>query len=72
MQKFKNDVSDGWLISQLLKFFKNIITYWEKDITDSDFFSIFSNANLTNIREAKSVIGKHFKASELIKNTLKL
>lgn len=69
MQKFKNDVSDGWLISQLLKFFKNIITYWEKDITDSDFFSIFSNANLTNIQEAKSVIGKHFKASELIKNT---
>lgn len=65
MQRFRNNMSDGWLFKQELRFFRNFIRNWECDVKDSDFFDIVSNPNNTNCEEAKKLLEKHFTIQEL-------
>ena len=32
MQRFKNNVSDGWLFKQELRFFRNFMRNWDRDV----------------------------------------
>ena len=60
MQKFKNNMSDGWLFRQELRLFRNFMRNWKRDVDDCDFFDIFANSNNTNEKEAKAFFNKHF------------
>ena len=42
MQKFKNNVSEGWLMKQELRLFRNFMRNWDRDVDDCDFFDIFA------------------------------
>lgn len=59
-QGFKNNVSDGWLFKQELRFFRNFIRNWTKEVGDDDFFEIFSNRNNATREQANAMIEKHF------------
>ena len=48
MQKFKNNVSEGWLMKQELRLFRNFMRNWDRDIDDCAFFDIFANGNNTD------------------------
>ena len=65
MQKYKNDVSDGWIFKQELRFFRNFLRNWDRDVDDSDFFTIFANSNNTNADEEKTMLDCHFCPDEL-------
>ena len=65
MQRFKNNVSDGWLFKQELRFFRNFATNWDQDVEDCDFFDIFANPANTSEEEAKAFIGSRFDHKEL-------
>lgn len=67
MQRFKNNVSDGWLFKQELRFFRNFATNWDQDVEDCDFFDIFANTTNTSEEEAKAFIGSRFDQKELDK-----
>lgn len=67
MRKFKNNTSDGWLMSQELRFFRNFINNWTKDVEDDDFFAIFGNPNNTSRDDAKKYFTKFFSTKELEK-----
>ena len=67
MHKFKNNVSDGWLFKQELRFFRNFATNWNRDVEDCDFFYIFANTANTSEDEAKAFIGSRFDHKELDK-----
>ena len=67
MQRFKNNMSDGWLFKQELRFFRNFMRNWNRDVDDCDFFDIFANSNNTNGKEAKSLLTKHFSLESLAK-----
>lgn len=67
MHKFKNNVSDGWLFKQELRFFRNFATNWNRDVEDCDFFDIFANTANTSEEDAKSLIGSRFDHKELDK-----
>lgn len=69
MHKFKNNVSDGWLYTQELRFFRNSVRNWERDVEDCDFFDIFANTANTSEDEAKAFIGSRFDHKELDKVT---
>ena len=45
MQKFRNSMSDGWLFTQELRYFRNFMRNWDRDVEDCDFFDIFANGN---------------------------
>ena len=57
MQRFKNNVSDGWLFRQELRLFRNFMRNWKRDVDDCDFFDIFANSNNTTENEAKTPRG---------------
>ena len=65
MQRFKNNMSDGWLFKQELRFFRNFATNWDQDVEDCDFFDIFANTANTSEEEAKAFIGSRFDHKEL-------
>ena len=65
MRKFKNNVSEGWLFKQELRFFRNFMHNWDKDVEDCDFFDIFANSNNTDVNETKNMLKKHFSLEEL-------
>lgn len=65
MRKFKNNVSDGWLFRQELRFFRNFMRNWDRDVDDCDFFDIFANSNNTDGNEAKAMLKRHFSLDEL-------
>ena len=65
MHKFKNNMSDGWLFKQELRFFRNFATNWDQDVEDCDFFDIFANTANTSEEEAKAFIGSRFDHKEL-------
>ena len=65
MQKFKNNMSDGWLFTQELRFFENFMNNWDKDVEDCDFFDIFANGNNSSAVEAKAFLKRHFSLKEL-------
>lgn len=67
MHKFKNNVSDGWLFKQELRFFRNFAANWNRDVEDCDFFDIFANTANTSEEEAKAFIGSRFDHKELDK-----
>ena len=67
MQKFKNNMSDGWLFKQELRLFRNFMRNWKRDVDDCDFFDIFANSNNTNEKEAKSMFKKYFSLETLAK-----
>ena len=67
MQKFKNNVSEGWLMKQELRLFRNFMRNWDRDVDDCDFFDIFANSNNTDSTETKSMLKKHFSLEELVK-----
>ena len=60
MQGYTNNISDGWLIKQEIRLFKNFMRNWERDVDDSDFFDIFANGTLTTEKDARAFIGKYF------------
>ena len=45
MHRFKNNVSDGWLFRQELRFFENLARNWDRDVEDCDFFDLFGEAS---------------------------
>lgn len=65
MQRFKNNISDGWLFRQELRLFRNFMRNWQQDVNDCDFFDIFDNPNNSNRDEAKQMLKKHFSLREL-------
>ena len=65
MQRFKNNISDGWLFRQELRLFRNFMRNWQKDVDDCDFFDIFENSNNSTRDEAKQLLKKHFSLCEL-------
>ena len=65
MRKFKNNVSEGWLFRQELRFFRNFMRNWDKDVDDCDFFDIFANSNNTDKHETKTMLKRHFSLEEL-------
>lgn len=65
MRKFKNNVSEGWLFKQELRFFRNFMRNWDRDVDDCDFFDIFANSNNTNGNETKTMLKRHFSLEEL-------
>ena len=67
MHKFKNNLSDGWLFTQELRFFRNFARNWNRDVDDCDFFDIFATATNTSEDEAKAFIGARFDHQELEK-----
>ena len=67
MQKFKNNVSEGWLMKQELRLFRNFMRNWDLDVDDCDFFDIFANSNNTTGEETKSMLKKYFSLEELAK-----
>ena len=67
MQRFKNNVSDGWLFKQELRLFRNFMRNWKQDVDDCDFFDIFANSNNTSDNEAKSFFKKYFSLEVLAK-----
>ena len=48
MQRFKNNVSDGWLFKQELRLFRNFMRNWKRDVDDCDFFDIFATFAATS------------------------
>ena len=56
IQRFKNNVSDGWLFRQELRLFRNFMRNWKRDVDDCDFFDIFANGNNTNEKESKAFL----------------
>ena len=56
MQRFKNNVSDGWLFRQELRLFRNFMRNWKRDVDDCDFFDIFANGNNSTENEAKAFL----------------
>ncbi len=67
MQRFKNNMSDGWLFRQELRLFKNFMRNWKRDVDDCDFFDIFANGNNTTENEAKAFLKKYFSLETLAK-----
>ena len=65
MRKFKNNVSDGWLMKQELRFFRNFAMNWQRDVEDCDFFDIFANTNNASEEEARDMIGSRFERRDL-------
>ena len=65
MQKYKNDVSDGWIFKQELRLFRNFLRNWDRDVDDSDFFTIFANSNNTDAEEEKTMLNCYFCDDEL-------
>lgn len=64
-QGFKNNVSDGWLFKQELRFFRNFIRNWTKEVGDNDFFEIFSNSNNATREQADAMIEKYFTVQDV-------
>ena len=67
MQKFKNNMSDGWLFTQELRFFRNFMRNWDRDVNDSDFFDIFANSNNSSSVETQALLKRHFPLETLAK-----
>ena len=67
MQRFKNNMSDGWLFKQELRLFRNFMRNWKRDVDDCDFFDIFANSNNTTENEAKVFLKKYFPLETLAK-----
>ena len=67
MQRFKNNMSDGWLFRQELRLFRNFMRNWKRDVNDCDFFDIFANSNNTTENEAKVFLKKYFPLETLAK-----
>ena len=67
MAKFKNNVSDGWLFKQELRLFRNFLSNWKYDVTNSRFFATFNNDNNTTVETAKAMLKRHFSLEELAK-----
>ena len=67
MQRFKNNMSDGWLFRQELRLFRNFMRNWKRDVDDCDFFDIFANGNNTTENEAKAFLKKYFSLETLAK-----
>ena len=65
MRRFKNNVSEGWLFKQELRFFRNFMRNWDRDVEDCDFFDIFANSNNTDGKETKAMFKRHFALEEL-------
>lgn len=65
MQKFRNNVSEGWLFRQELRFFRNFMRNWDNDVNDCDFFDIFANSNNTDGNETKAMLKRYFTYEEL-------
>lgn len=65
MQRFKNNMSGGWLIKQELRLFRNFMRNWKHDVSDSDFFSIFDNDDNAAKKEAKLFLKKYFSLETL-------
>ncbi len=62
---FRNDVSEGWLFRQELRFLRNFIKNWDHDVEDDDFFDPFGNTNNSSNEEALAMLSRHFPGDEL-------
>ena len=62
---FRNDVSDGWLFRQELRFVRNFVRNWDRDVDDDDFFDPFGNSNNSDCEEATAMLSGHFTVKEL-------
>ena len=67
MHRFKNNVSDGWLFRQELRFFENLARNWDRDVEDCDFFDLFGDGNNSDVSEATAMLKKFFPVETLAK-----
>ncbi len=67
MHRFKNNVSDGWIFRQELRFFENLARNWDRDVEDCDFFDPFGNGNNSDSAEATALFKKFFPLETLAK-----
>ena len=67
MRHFKNNISDGWLFKQELRFFRNFMRNWSEDVSDCDFFDIFANGLNSSRVEVALLLKSHFNLDELAK-----
>lgn len=62
---FRMTTGNLWLLRQALRLFRNAMRYWKADVEDDDFFVLFRDPTLSSIREAKTMLKRHFTLDEL-------
>ena len=62
---FAGKVSGGWLYRQELRFLRNFIKNWDKNVSDEDFFDPFANVNQIEENDVVLVLNRTFSAKEL-------
>ena len=62
---FRMTTGNLWLLRQALRLFRNAMRYWKDDVEDDDFFVLFRDPTLSSIREAKTLLKRHFTLDEL-------
>ena len=62
---FRMTTGNTWLLRQALRLFRNAMRYWKNDVEDDDFFALFRDPVLTSVREAKTMLRRHFTLDEL-------
>lgn len=62
---FRNTTHRTWLLRQALRFFRNILRFWQTDVGDDDFFALFRDSALASALEAKKRLLAHFSLEDL-------
>ncbi len=62
---FAGKVGGGWLYRQELRFLRNFIKNWDKNVSDEDFFDPFANVNHIEEKDVVLVLNRTFSAKEL-------
>ena len=62
---FRMTTGNLWLLRQALRLFRNALRYWKDDVEDDDFFVLFRDPSLSSVREAKTMLKRHFTLDEL-------
>lgn len=64
MERFKNNVSSGWLFSRQVCFMTNLLKYWNDPIEDDDFFNLFASASNSTGDDVKAFVDCFMPESE--------
>lgn len=67
MQHYSSDITDQWLLTQAIRFFRNLMRNWEADIRDNDVFDLLQQDANEDMQKAKALFLKHFTQEELVK-----
>lgn len=64
VERFKNNVSSGWLFSRQIWFMDNILKYWNDPIENECFFNTFEHVSNSTSAEAKAFLDHFIPESE--------